>query len=608
MVGAALDGFYYPVLTMPNLMICSIVNLKNEKMNYIFTTFILVALFFSCNGGKKTETDPLDIQKKWWKEGILYQIYPQSFKDTDGDGFGDFKGVIEKLDYIESLGVTMVWMNPFFESPLVDNGYDVSDYRAIHPRYGTMEVFQNMLNAFHARGIKFVLDVVVNHSSNQHEWFKQSRSSRDNPYRSYYHWWPAEKGQPPYRHSLFDPEGAWEYDSITNAYYLHTFAEEQPDLNWENPKVRQEVYNIMKFWAEKGVDGFRMDAFQFASKDTTWPAFPAGHEKDFVKWYGMRPQLHDYLKEMHQEVIEKYDVFAVAEGAGSTFKDAHDLVDADRKELQTAYHFETVDMARTLDGYTLSEFKDVFTRWDSSFAEKGWIAIFLSNHDNARLVNRFGNPSTAFHTPSTQMLNTFLLSMRGTPYTYYGDEIGMTNIDMPSIAEYVDIDALGKYKTAMAKGEDMNTFMKILNYSSRENGRTPMQWSSAENTGFTKGKPWVRINENYKDINVDAQIKDPNSILNHFKKMTGVRKSHPCLIYGKYQLLQRAHPTVYAFTRTLNNDKMLVILNFSNKNSSITLPEIESAPKEIINNYSILDIQNETVVLLPYQAVILKIN
>ncbi|MDB4635763.1 alpha-glucosidase [Flavobacteriaceae bacterium] len=565
-------------------------------------------LLFGCANGEKKEKLDLNIDKKWWKEGILYQIYPQSFKDTDGDGFGDFQGVIEKIDYIESLGVNLVWMNPFFESPLVDNGYDVSDYRAILPRYGTMEDFQQMLDDFHERDIKFVLDVVVNHSSKEIEWFKQASSSRDSEYYDYYHWWPAEKGEPPYRYSLFDPEGGWDYVQAVDAYYLHTFAEEQPDLNWENPTLRQEVYDIMKFWAEKGVDGFRMDAFQFASKDTTYPKFPEGHENDFIKWYGMRPQLHDYLKEMYQEVIEPYDVFAVAEGAGSTFKDAHDLVDADRKELQTAYHFQYVDMSRTPDGYDLSEFKDVFTRWDSAFADKGWLAIFLSNHDNARLVNRFGNPSPAFRTPSTQMLNTFILSMRGTPYTYYGDEIGMTNIDMPNIEEYEDVDAKGKYKSALAAGEDMNEFMKVLNYSSRENGRTPMQWNNTEYAGFTTGIPWKKVNENYTEINVAAQNKDPNSILNHFRKMTKIRRNNPVLVYGDYEIIQKEHPTIYAYTRTLENVKMLVLLNFSDKNSTIAMSEISNFKNIIINNYKEFSIEDDKAILMPYQAVIIEMK
>lgn len=546
--------------------------------------------------------------RTWWKEGILYQIYPQSFKDTDGDGFGDFKGVIEKLDYIESLGVTMVWMNPFFESPLVDNGYDVSDYRAIHPRYGTMEDFEEMLDGLHQRGIKFVLDVVVNHSSDQHEWFQQSRSSRDNPYRNYYHWWPAEKGEPPFRHSLFDPEGAWEYDSLTQAYYLHYFADAQPDLNWENPKVRQEVYDIMKFWALKGVDGFRMDAFQFASKDTSFPEWPEGHEKDFIKWYGMRPALHNYLNEMYEEVIEPYDVFAVAEGAGSSLADAHDLVDADREELQTAYHFEYVDMSRSTDGYKLADFKEVFSRWDSAFAKKGWIAIFLSNHDNARLVNRFGSPDPAYRRVSTQLLNTFILSMRGTPYTYYGDELGMTNIDMPNIEEYVDVAAIGDYRTALSQGRNMKEFMKELNYYSRENARTPMQWDDSQNAGFTTGIPWKRVNENYTTINVAAQEKDPNSVLNHFRRMTIFRKSHPVMVYGDYTILQKEHPQVYAFTRVLGEEKMLIILNFSQESATISFPEFGSLASPLMNNYPELKRQGAQVVLEAYQAVIIPLE
>lgn len=573
----------------------------------------VIILLGSCKEPSKMKSENNSIAKNntskaWWKEGVLYQLYPQSFKDTNGDGFGDFRGVIEELDYLESLGITMVWLNPFFESPLVDNGYDVSNYRAIHPRYGTMEDFDEMLAGLKSRGIKFVLDVVVNHSSNEHKWFKQSKSSRDNKYRDYYHWWPAEKGKPPYRYSLFDPEGAWQYDKTTDAYYLHTFAKEQPDLNWENPKLRKEVYEIMKFWAEKGVDGFRMDAFQFASKDTTFPEYPKGHEKDFIKWYGMRPQIHDYLKEMYKEVIEPYNVFAVAEGSGSTLKDAHDLVNEDRNELQMAYHFETVDMARDPKGVKLSDLKNVFTRWDQSFAENGWIAIYLSNHDNARLVTRFGNDSPEFRTVSTQMLNTFLLSMRGTPYTYYGDELGMTNIDMSTIEEYVDIDAIGKYKTALKAGDDMDEFMKVLNYSSRENARTPMQWDTSENAGFTTGTPWKKVNENYKEINVATQNKDPRSVLNHFRKMVKLRKEHEVLVYGHYQLLQAEHPEIYAYTRILDNTKVLVLLNFSEHDSNIELAEARNITNTLINNYEDLAITNNAITLKPYQAVIVSLD
>jgi len=545
--------------------------------------------------------------KAWWKEGVLYQIYPQSFKDTTGDGFGDFQGVIQKLDYLESLGITMVWMNPFFGSPLVDNGYDVSNYTAIHPRYGTMEDFQEMLDGLHCRGIKFVLDVVVNHSSNEHPWFQQSRSSRDNPYRDYYHWWPAEKGTPPFRDSIFDPEGAWQFDQQTNAYYLHYFAKEQPDLNWENPKVRQEIYAIMKFWAEKGVDGFRMDAFQYASKDTTFPEWPKGHEKEYDKWYGMRPQLHDYLKEMYTEVIEPYDLFAVAEGAGTSFKDAHDLVDADRNELQVAYHFDCRDISKDLEGYQLSEFKAVFTKWDTAFKNNGWLAIYLSNHDVARLIDRYGNTDADFRTPSAQMLNTFLLSMRGTPYTYYGDELGMTNIDMPKIEEYVDVSAIGDYNRAKAEGQDMDQFMKKLNFNSRENARTPMQWDSTKNGGFTEGKPWKKVNDNHQTINVVAQNKDPKSILNHFRKMVKLRKDNPVLVYGQYQILQESHSEIYAYTRTLDEQQVLVLLNFSKKQASITLEETTNTGTLLINNYDRLDAKEGQITLQPFQAIICEL-
>lgn len=546
----------------------------------------------------------IDISRAWWKEGVLYQIYPQSFKDSDGDGFGDFKGVIEKLDYLESLGITMVWMNPFFESPMVDNGYDVSDYRAIQPRYGSMEDFQNMLDGLHKRGIKLVLDVVVNHSSNEHDWFKQSRSSRDNPYREYYHWWPAEKGEPPFRHSLFDPEGAWTYDEQTNAYYLHYFAAAQPDLNWENSKVRYEVYDIMKFWAEKGVDGFRMDAFQYASKDTIFPEWPKGHEEEYDKWYGMNPPLHGYLNEMYNEVISKYDIFAVAEGAGTTLQDAHDIVDADRNELQMAYHFDYVGS----DQLKLTDFKAIFTKWDTSFAEEGWLSIFLSNHDNSRLVNRFGNSSPEYRTVSAQMLNTFMLSMRGTPYTYFGDELGMTNIDMPSIDEYVDVSALGDYKRAVKEGKDLGEFMKNLNFYSRENSRTPMQWNDSKNAGFTTTIPWKKVNPDYKDINVTKQDKDPTSVLNHFRKMVKLRNENKVLVYGKYELLDKNNEDIYAYTRVLEGENMLVLLNFTDHDSSITSPQIKQLVKIQINNYNSLAINNHTITLKPYQAVIVSLN
>ncbi|HKK11866.1 MAG TPA: alpha-amylase family glycosyl hydrolase, partial [Flavobacteriaceae bacterium] len=469
--------------------------------------------------------------------------------------------------------------------------------------------FDSLLQGLHDRNIKFIMDLVVNHSSDEHEWFKQSRSSRDNPYRNYYHWWPAEKGKPPYRYSLFDAKGdAWKYDSITNAYYLHYFSQKQPDLNWENPKVRQEVFDIMKFWADKGVDGFRLDAFQFVAKDTTFPKLPDGFEKNFIQYYAMQDGLHDYLKEMNREVLSKYDVMSVAEGAGRNFKEAHELVDEDRHELNMAYAFDGVDLAKP-DGYDLIKFKNTFTKWDQEFSKKGWLSIFLANHDQARLVSRFGNDSPEFREVSEKMLNTFILSMRGTPYCYYGDELGMTNIDFDSISQYQDIATINAYKKALSEGKDMKKFMSDLNFSSRDNGRTPMQWDDSKNAGFTSGKPWLPVNDNYKYINVATEDKNPNSILNHFRNMVKLRRENPVLIYGSYQLLQPKHPDIYAYTRTLDDQKMLVLLNFTDHNSSIELPQTRAVQKTLINNYnSVVAIEGEKVTLKPYQAVILSLN
>ena len=549
-------------------------------------------------------------ERNWWKEGIVYQIYPRSFKDTSGNGVGDLRGIIQKLDYIKSLGVTMVWLNPIYESPNDDNGYDISDYRAIMKEFGTMEDFDELLEGLHQRGMKFIMDVVVNHSSDEHEWFKQSRSSRDNPYRDYYHWWPAEKGKPNYRWSFFDENSdAWKYDEQTDAYYLHYFSQKQPDLNWENPKVRQEVYDIMKFWAEKGVDGFRLDAFQYVSKDITFPPFPEGYDIDVpsvIEYHGMGPHIHSYLKEMYDQVLSKYDVFAVSEGVGSTLQDAHDLVDKDRKELQMAYHFEATDMVTTLDKCTLAQFKESFTKWDKSFAEKGWIAIYLSNHDQSRFINRYGSDKPAFKDYSAKLLNTFILSMRGTPYTYYGDELGMTNIGFTKIEQYKDIAAINGYKKAATDGEDLDHYLKKLNLLSRDNGRTPMQWDDTNNAGFSSETPWLPVHENHTTVNVATQQNDHNSVLNHFRKMVALRKDNLLLVYGEYEIIQEEHPTIYAYSRTLDDEQMKILLNFSESTSKINLLDLGLYKEVLINNYNELLIDKNTITLQPYQAVVLK--
>ncbi|THH37601.1 glycoside hydrolase family 13 protein [Neolewinella litorea] len=577
-------------------------------MKYLY--LLLLAGLTACTTGQEPEKDVIGQSgngAEWWKEIIVYQIYPRSFQDTDADGVGDLQGIINRLDYIKSLGVSAVWLNPIYSSPNDDSGYDVSDYRDIMADFGTMADFDRMLAGMHERDIKLIMDIVVNHSSDEHPWFQASRSSRDSPYRDYYHWWPAEKGTPPHRYSLFDAEGnAWKYDSTTNAYYLHYFAEGQPDLKWENPELRQEVYDIMKFWAEKGVDGFRLDAFQFAAKDTTYPEFPDDLDENFIQYYAMQDGLHNYLREMHAEVFSRYDVMSVAEGAGRNFREAHELVDADRNELNMAYAFDGVDVPK-YGGYELTAMKEVFSRWDSAFAEEGWLSIFLSNHDQARMVSRWGDDRPEFRDPSAKLLNTFLLSMRGTPYAYYGDELGMTNIDFDEIEDYQDIAAINGYKKAQSEGRDMEQFLKELNFTSRDNGRTPMQWSDSTYAGFSTVAPWLPVNDNYRTTNVQAEEDDPASVLNHFRRMTALRNSNKVLVYGDYELLLPDHEQVYAYRRTLGDERLLVLLNFSSEKVAIDWPVGGDAGAVLINNYDALTTEAGQVELLPWQAVVYEL-
>lgn len=577
---------------------------KLMKRSPLFILTIIISFGLCAQSNK-----PLNNDRKWWKEAVVYQLYPRSFKDSNGDGIGDLKGIISKLDYLKSLGITAIWVNPIYSSPNDDNGYDISDYRNIMKEFGTMEDFDALVKGLHERNIKFVMDVVVNHSSDEHEWFKQSRSSRTSPYRDYYHWWNAEKGKPPYRYSLFDiNHDAWMYDSTTNAYYLHYFSRKQPDLNWENPKLRQEIYDMMKYWADKGVDGFRLDAFQFASKDITYPEFPKGFEKDFIQYYAMGPHLHDYLKEMNKQVFSQYDVMSVAEGAGRNLQEAHDLVDEDRKELNMAYAFDGVDIAKP-EGYSLLHFKKVFSKWDSAFAQKGWLSIFLANHDQARLVTRFGNDKPEFREVSSKMLTTFIMTMRGTPYYYNGDELGMTNIRFEKIEDYRDVPTLNEYQYQKKIGSDISKYMEFIKFNCRDNGRTPFQWNSTAFSGFSTAEPWIKVNPNYTTLNAELQEKDLNSPLNYFRKVVALRKSNPVLVYGKYTLLDKQNPSVYAYTRELDGEKMLILLNFTNSTATTTLPLDLKKAKLISSNYkeSGKALNKNQVTLRPYEAIIYKL-
>ncbi|MBT0587370.1 alpha-glucosidase [Alteromonas sp. SM 2104] len=553
------------------------------------------------------------MKREWWKEAIVYQIYPRSFQDSNGDGIGDIRGIINRLDYIASLGVDVIWLNPVYDSPNDDNGYDIADYRQIMTEFGDMNDFDELLAGMHARGLKLVMDLVVNHSSDEHYWFQQSRQSRDNPYRDYYHWWPAEKGTPPRRWSYFDKESnAWAYDAQTDAYYLHYFSEKQPDLNWENPKLRAEIYDMMHFWFRKGIDGFRMDVITFISKHDGYPEFEEKYQgQHMIDIYAQGPRLHEYLQEMHHEVLQHYDIMTVAEGPGTKPDNVMKLVDERRGELNMNYHFDHQGIGvgeRYIineDFQNLVEFKRVLTEWDEVFSEHGWNTIYLGNHDFPRMVTRWANDSPKWRATASKMLTTFLLSMRGTPYYYMGDEIGMSNIKFDRIDHYKDLMTINWHHLTQAEGGDLNEFIESHKITARDNARTPIQWDSSEHAGFTTGTPWLPVNPNYTMVNVAAQEQDSQSELNFFRKMASLRKQSMTLIYGDYQCLFADHEHAYVYTRTLDDEQLIVLLNFSEQSVALELP-MAVKDSALINNYDHVDIDGKTVTLKPYQALILN--
>ncbi|WP_343689412.1 alpha-glucosidase [Chitinophaga sp.] len=547
----------------------------------------------------------------WWKESIIYQIYPRSFKDSNGDGIGDLSGIISKLDYLQSLGIDTIWLNPIFGSPNDDNGYDISNYYDIMTEYGTMKEFDMLIKGLHDRQIKLLLDLVVNHTSDEHPWFKEGRLSRDNPYYNYYHWWPAEKGKPPFRFSHFDPSGeAWTYNKATDSYYLHYFSSKMPDLNWENPQVRKEVYDIMRFWMKKGVDGFRLDAICYISKDTTWPEIET---HDWGAYYAHGPHLHDYLQEMNREVLENTNITTLAEAAGITIDEALHFVAENRKELHMLYHFEGMHLGYLKDAYKrpdpkgidLVELKRLYTAWDQIYQTGGWGTIYLTNHDQPRMVSRWGSDIETYREISAKMLITFLLTMRATPIFYNGDEIGMTNIRFEKIDDYKDIDTINMYKYLERKGEDTARFLLDQQMAARDNSRTPFQWDDTPHAGFTEGTPWIKVNDNHAFINKAAQEKDERSILRFFRQVVLLRKHQPALVYGKYQLYDPAHPQVYTYTRTLDNTVFLMVLNFSKETVVYQLPlALEADAEPLVNNMLTFEMEGGNITLAPYQALI----
>ena len=531
------------------------------------------------------------MNNNWWKEGVVYQIYPRSFKDTTGNGLGDIDGIIEKLDYIKSLGVNMIWICPVYASPNDDNGYDISDYRKISEDFGGNDAFDRLLKAMHARDLRLIMDLVVNHSSDEHHWFEQAKQSKDNPYHDYYIWKEGTPTNIPNNWQSVFNGSVWEWNAPTEEYYLHYYTKKQPDLNWENPAVRKEVYAIIDFWLAKGVDGFRMDVISLISKRIAFENVP--QSMSFIdvmeKFYANGPRVHEYLKEMNREVLSKYDAVTVGEGPGVNLEHGPRYVSTKEKELNMVFHFDHLTIDFGPEGkydpvpVDFLRFKEIFSQWDQALAEDGWNSIFLGNHDFSRIVSRFGN-DRKYHNASAKLLVTLLMSLRGTPYVYQGDEIGMTNITHPSIDLYDDVETRNAWKAAEAAGKDMDQFLKAVHWQSRDNARTPMQWDASMQAGFSTGKPWIPVNENHEQINVAAAENDPNSILHYYRKMIAYRKANPSLVYGHFEDLLPQHPYLFVYKRWDDKGTFLVVHNFRDENTNWEQKEL--GYKMDIGNYA----------------------
>lgn len=542
-----------------------------------------------------------------FKQQVIYQIYPRSFADSNGDGIGDLPGIISKLDYLASLGVDILWLSPIFPSPNADNGYDISDYEGIMPEFGTMADFDTLLAGVHERGMRLILDLVVNHSSDEHRWFQESRKSKDNPYRDYYIWQkagsggvdgnPAKADYPNNWQSIFSGP-AWKFDEATGEYYLHLFAEKQPDLNWENPKLRQEIYAMMRSWLNKGVDGFRMDVIPFLSKDQTFPDYPEGRYGD-IGVHANGPRIHEFLQEMNREVLSRYpDVITVGEGIGVSAGQANYYVGRDRHELEMIYHFDHAmprDEQHFIDPapeFTLLELKAIFARWDRALETgpdaPGWQNIYFGNHDNPRVLSRFGDPAGPYAYESATMLATLLLTHRGTPSIYQGDEIGMTNCRFDSIEEYDDIQVKNAWEALITPentSERSGKFLKAVNRIARDHARTPMQWSNAPNAGFTDGPTtWLKVNPNYPAINVASQQADDRSVLTYYRQLLHHRRQSPALQVGTYQDWLPGHPTVWMFERRLESERLLIVVNFAHQETEVP---VDLTGELVLSNYSL---------------------
>ena len=546
----------------------------------------------------------------WWKEAVIYQIYPRSFQDSNGDGIGDLNGVTMRLDYLKKLGIDVIWLSPVYKSPNDDNGYDISDYRDIMTEFGTMEDFDRMLAAAHARGIKIVMDLVVNHTSDEHKWFIESRKSKDNPYRDYYIWKDPRDGHEPTNWGSFFSGSAWKFDETTGQYYLHLFSEKQPDLNWENPKVRDAVYDMMTWWCDKGIDGFRMDVISMISKVQS---YPDGELFDGV--YGNAnpyvcngPRVHEFLQEMNRRVLSRYDIMTVGEAAGVTVEEAKRYANNEGTELGMVFHFEHTDGSSnsesvigkwTVNPPRLTYVRGILNKWQTELEGKAWGSLYWDNHDQPRAVSRFGNDSKEWRELSAKMLATVLHMQKGTPYIYQGEEFGMTNMHFESIDDCRDIEEINAYQQYVTNHKlvDAETMLRCFDTIARDNARTPVQWDASANAGFTTGTPWIKVNPNYTEINAEAALADPNSVFYYYQKLISLRHTTPIIVYGTFRPLLPDSEVLYAYEREMDGKVLTVAANWTDREQECTLfDDLEG--EELISNYD----SHRTGILQPYEA------
>lgn len=553
--------------------------------------------------------------KQWWKESVIYQIYPRSFNDSNGDGIGDLQGIIEKLDYLKELGVDVIWLSPVYQSPNDDNGYDISDYQDIMDEFGTMADWDQLLAEAHNRGLKIIMDLVVNHSSDEHKWFVESQKSKDNPYRDYYIWRSGkEDGSDPNNWESAFSGSTWDYDETTEEYYLHLFSKKQPDLNWENPTVRREVYNMMRWWLDKGIDGFRMDVINFISKV---PGLPDASNPEGEKYvnggehFMNGPRIHEFLQEMHEEAIKDYDVMTVGEMPGVGPDEAIDYTKEENEELNMVFQFEHVDLDSGPGGkwdlrpLKLKDLRDNLVKWQKALEKQGWNSLYMNNHDQPRMVSRFGHDGE-YREESAKMLATLLHMMRGTPYIYQGEELGMTNVAFENIDDYKDIESLNMYHEKQAEGVSHEELLKKIHIKGRDNARTPVQWDDSEHAGFTTGTPWIKVNPNYPEINAKQVLEDKESIFYYYQELISLRHNHDIVVYGSFDVLLNDHEEVFAYKRELGDETLLVYCNFYDGEPKVEISaEYQERVRSLfISNYG-LDtdqVQSNEFLLKPYEV------